>query len=201
VVPLCACVCVCVVCVCVRVFVCVSVCVRVRVCRCTTPTLTRMLNTILMHHIRDCLPEIKVCVRVCVCVCACVCVFLGVSVFPYVCQPSRSYMIRLLPRDLPFDHSLCHSTPPLCVCVPQNRIASMMVDVQHELDALGVCVCVCVCHGRCTDYYTHTHLFTHTYDYYTHTHLFTHTYLHTHTATHPHTHTPTHTHTHTHTHR
>lgn len=27
--------------------------------RCTTPTLTRTLNTILMHHIRDCLPDIK----------------------------------------------------------------------------------------------------------------------------------------------
>ncbi|GAB5036089.1 dynamin like protein [Nannochloropsis oceanica] len=27
--------------------------------QCTTPTLTRMLNNILMHHIRDCLPEIK----------------------------------------------------------------------------------------------------------------------------------------------
>jgi dynamin 1-like protein len=27
--------------------------------RCSTPTLTRTLNTILMHHIRDCLPDIK----------------------------------------------------------------------------------------------------------------------------------------------
>lgn len=27
--------------------------------RCSTPTLSRMLNTILMHHIRDCLPDIK----------------------------------------------------------------------------------------------------------------------------------------------
>ena len=27
--------------------------------RCTTPTLARMLNQILMHHIRDCLPDIK----------------------------------------------------------------------------------------------------------------------------------------------
>lgn len=32
---------------------------RSMMARCSTPTLSRMLNQILMHHIRDCLPDIK----------------------------------------------------------------------------------------------------------------------------------------------